>query len=271
MPLPRLTRRITICYPFLLFILFISELSAALVHAQTKPQVDLTGKNVLILHDLEFNVPILVATNRGLMEVLESGGIDIRNQFYENLDFGRNPDPEHRKKVAELLWQRYSNRQIDLIVTTYAGALKFALNEGLTIFPQAPIIALYLAPGIEIAKSNRVILRHSTAVDPSRTLESALKLLPKTKQVYVVSGAHINDRRLENLVRQEFKKWEGRLEFFYLSNLPMEKILATVASLPANSIVLLPSFQTDVHGTVLLLARWSGESVRHQTLLYSGW
>jgi len=184
------------------------------------------------------------------MEVFESGGISIRNQFYENLDFGRNPDPEHRKKVTELLRQRYSNRQVDLIVTTYAGALKFALNEGRTIFPKAPIIALYLAPGMEIPESNRVIIRHSTAVDPSRTLESALKLLPKTKQVYVVSGVHINDKRLENLVRQEFKKWEGRLEFFYLSDLPMEKILATVSSLPANSIVLLPSLQTDVLGTV---------------------
>ena len=213
-------------------------------------QSPLDSKRVLILHDLEFNVPILVATNRGLMEVLESGGISIRNQFYENLDFGRNPESEHRKKVAELLRQRYSNRQVDLIVTTYAGALKFALNEGLTIFPQAPIIALYLAPGIEISESNRVIFRHSTAVDPSSSLESALKLLPKTKQVYVVSGAHINDKRLENLVRQEFKKWEGRLEFFYLSDLPMEKILATVSSLPANSIVFLPSFQTDVLGTV---------------------
>ena len=184
------------------------------------------------------------------MEVLESGGISIRNQFYENLDFGRNPESEHRKKVAELLRQRYSNRQVDLIVTTYAGALKFALNEGLTIFSQAPIIALYLAPGTEIPESNRVIFRHSTMVDPPGTLESALKLLPKTKQVYVVSGAHINDKRLENLVRQEFKKWEGRLEFFYLNNLPMERILATVSSLPANSIVFLPSFQTDMFGTV---------------------
>jgi two-component system sensor histidine kinase/response regulator len=217
---------------------------------QTQPQVDLTGKTVLILHEIEYNVPILIATNRALMEVLESGGIGIRNQFYENLDFGRHPEPEHRKKVVELLRQRYSNRQVDLIVTTYAGALNFALNEGLTIFHEVPIIALYVAPGMEIPKSNRVIIRHSTAVDPSSTLESALKLLPRTKQVYVVSGAHVNDKRLENLVRQEFKKWEGRLEFFYLSNLPMEKILTTVSSLPESSIVLLPSLQTDVLGTI---------------------
>jgi PAS domain S-box-containing protein len=234
----------------LVFVIFLIWQFSTPALAQAQPQVDLTGKKVLVLHDLEFNVPILVATNRGLMEVLESGGISIRNQFYENLDFGRNPESEHRKKVAELLLQRYSHRQVDLIVTTYEGALKFALNEGLTIFPRAPIIALYLAPGIEISESNRVIFRHSTAVDPSSSLESALKLLPKTKQVYVVSGAHINDKRLENLVRQEFKKWEGRLEFFYLSDLPMEKILATVSSLPANSIVFLPSLQTDVLGTV---------------------
>jgi PAS domain S-box-containing protein len=245
----RLVKRATLGLLCLVpLIILIWQISAP---AQTQPQVDLSEKKVLILHEIEYNVPILVATNRGLIDVLESGGISIRNQFYENLDFGRNPEPEHRKKVSELLRQRYSNRQVDLIITTYAGALKFALNEGRTIFRQAaPIIALYLAPGMEISESNRVIIRHSTAVDPSSTLESALKLLPKTKQVYVVSGAHINDKRLENLVRQEFKKWEGRLEFFYLSNLPMEKILATVSSLPKNSIVLLPSLQTDVLGTI---------------------
>jgi len=170
------------CVTLLFFILLAFEPGTDVALAQMQPQAALAGKNILILHDLEFNVPILVATNRGLMEALESGGISIRNQFYENLDFGRNPEPEHRKKVAELLRQRYSNRHVDLIITTYAGALKFALNEGHTIFSQAPIIALYLAPGIEISESTRVIYRHSTAVDPSSTLESALKLLPKTKQ-----------------------------------------------------------------------------------------
>ena len=236
-----------------LWILYVSILAVIWnthpVLANPRPPLD--SKKVLILHDLEFNVPILVETNRGLMKALDSGGVNIRNQFYENLDFGRNPGVEHRKKIAELLRHRYGNSQIDLIITTYAGALNFVLNEGRTIFnSQAPIIALYLAPGLQIPESDRFIFRHSTKVDPLGTLEGALNLLPKTKRVYVVSGVHINDKRLERLVREQFQKWEGRLEFIYLSDMSLDAMLKKLSHLPEQSIVLLTAFQTDTDGKV---------------------
>jgi hypothetical protein len=74
----------------LFFILFISELSFALAPAQAQPQAALAGKNVLVLHAFEANMPINVKTDRGLMAALETGGLTVKQQFYEYLDLARD-------------------------------------------------------------------------------------------------------------------------------------------------------------------------------------
>ena len=61
----------------------------------SNPAVDLSRKNVLILHGVSANVPIFELTDRGIRTVLEAGGIDTRNQFFEYLDLSRNPGPSN--------------------------------------------------------------------------------------------------------------------------------------------------------------------------------
>jgi len=41
---------------------------------RSNPAVDLSQKNVLVLHGLESNVPIFELTDRGIKTVLDSGG-----------------------------------------------------------------------------------------------------------------------------------------------------------------------------------------------------
>jgi len=105
-------------------------------------EVDLSRKNVLILHGLESNVPIFELTDLGIKTVLESAGVGTRNQFFEYLDLVRDPGVEHRKLLTELMRQRYGRRKIDLVITLYPEALLFAVNEGSAIFPGTPIVAL---------------------------------------------------------------------------------------------------------------------------------
>src|SRR5512139_932792 len=80
-------------------------------------QADLATKNVLILHAFEANVPINVKTDQGLRAALEAGGLGIKNQFFEYLDLARNPGPEHRQHLTELMRMRYGQRKFDLIIT----------------------------------------------------------------------------------------------------------------------------------------------------------
>jgi len=202
-------------------------------------------------------VPIFELTDRGIKTVLDSGGVGIRNQFFEYLDLVRNPGPEHRILMAEFMRQRYGQRKIDLVITLYPEALLFAVNEGCTIFPGAPIVALYLPAGFELPHAGCPVIRQSAIPDISGTLELALKLVPKAKLVYVVSGVHSLDRWLESKAREDFKNWGTSLEFRYLSDVPLDEILATVSDAPSPSIVLVTAFQKDVAGEILTTVRAS--------------
>ena len=71
----------------------------------------------------------------------------------------------------------------------------------------------------------------------SRSLDLALALQPDLKHVYVVSGAGALDRRNESQARAEFRPFEGRVEFTYLSGLVMQDLEARLRTLPPHSAV----------------------------------
>ncbi len=239
---------ITLCCHLFIIILFAYGPLVGLAHPQTQIQNPLENKNILILNAFESNIPAFDKTIKGLSSALLSGGVGTKNQFYEHLDLARNPGPENKELMMQLMRQRYSKRRIDFIITLYTEGLKFLLDEVQTLFPAAPILALYLPQGFEMPATGRRIIPHILTPDFTRTLETALKLVPGTKRVYIAAGIHPMDRWLERLARRDFQKWEDRLEFHYLRDLPLDTILTTVSSAPSDSIVFVTSYGQDVTG-----------------------
>lgn len=243
---PRAKRRLT---PFLfVFLVVLVWHFGSPVLAQVQPQVDLTGKNVLVIHYGEANVPIFVRTDKGLSTTLQSGGISDLNQFYESLNLRVNPGPEYRKALVEKIRLQYGHRKVDAIITMYPEALEFVLRDCKDILPDVPIVALYMQKSLELPKTDRTIVQHSAITDIAGTLEIALNLVSGVKRVYVVSGNHEVDKQVEEQARRDLKKWETRLEFHYLSHMPFEDMMATVSKAPPGSIVLLLVLSQDVKG-----------------------
>ncbi|HSB70977.1 MAG TPA: PAS domain S-box protein [Candidatus Methylomirabilis sp.] len=204
--------------------------------------------HILVLHAHEANVPIFERTDKGLSAALQSAGVPTQNLSFEYLDLRGNPDPEYRGRLVEVLRVKYHHRKLDLIITLFPEALDFVLNEGRQLFPDVPIVALYLPAGVGPPRMDRRIIRHSVAFDMIGTLESALALVPNAKRVYVVSGTHELDRQYEDQARRDFKKWEDRLEFRYLSHMPLEEMLATASSAPPGTIIFFVSTIADITG-----------------------
>ncbi len=236
--------------PHVFFILLICAFLSCPVstHAQAQLQNPLSTKNVLILHSHEASAPVFIGTDKGLLATLESGGIPRLNQCFKSLDLRQNPGPEYRRILVEEMRVRYSHRKLDIIITMYPEALEFVLKDCREIFPDVPILALYLPQGFGTPKTDRPIIGHSASLDISGTLEIALKLVPEAKRVYVVSGAHQIDRSRETQARRDLKKWEGRLEFRYLSGMPFEDMLTVLSTAPPDTVVLLLIYTNDPAG-----------------------
>jgi PAS domain S-box-containing protein len=237
-----------LCVLLLFLLLLASGVYTGPAHAKVQSQNPLDEKNLLVLHAFDSSLPIFELTDRGLKGAMDAGGMNIRNQFFEYLDLARNPGPEHRKLLAEQMRLRYSHRKLDTLVTLYPEALEFAFKDCRDVFPDAPIIALYLPNASDLPKTDRPIIGLFPTRDIMGTLEIALKLVPAAKRVYVVSGAHKVDREGEDQARGVSKKWEGQLEFLYLSHMPFEDILTTVSNAPPGSFILVLGFLHDVTG-----------------------
>jgi hypothetical protein len=203
----------------LFFILLAFGPGAGPAFPLAQAQVDLSERNVLVLHSYEANVPFFLQVDRGLSTVLESGGIPSLNQFFESLDLRRNPGPGHRQLLVEQMRLRYGHRKPDMIITMFPEALEFVLKDCRHILPDVPILAMTLPLGFELPKTDRRIIMQSTRLDIPGTLEIALKLVPAAKRVYLVSGAHRVDRGVEDQARHVLQKWDTRLDFVSLTQM----------------------------------------------------
>ena len=198
---------------------------------QAQDQVDLSGKNVLVLHAWEANLPMSTETNKALSRVFSSGGIPAFNQSFECLDLRRNPGPEYKKLLAEKMRLQYGHRKPDLIIAVNPIAMRFATDDCRDVFADIPSLALMLPTGFQVPKTSRRVISHFPSLDIVRTLDIALKLVPHAKRVYVASGSYETDIAFENQVRQVSEKWEGRLQFLYLSS-PFVSMLSTYLRFP---------------------------------------
>ena len=84
-------RRMIYYYPIYFIMLFIIRPGVGLAYSQTQAPNPLENKKVLILNAFEANIPAFEKTDHGLSITLQSGGIPIKNQFYEHLDLRRHP------------------------------------------------------------------------------------------------------------------------------------------------------------------------------------
>ncbi len=221
---------------------------AAFASPQKQLKDPLENKKVLILNAFEANIPGFEKTDHGLSVALQSGGIPIANQYYEHLDLRRNPGSEYRKLMVKLLQKRYGGKKFDLIITLYPEALNFLFDECETIFPDVPVLALYLPQGFKLKKTGRRVVQHMIIPDFGPTITAALKLMPNLKRIYVVSGTYPVDKWLENVFRKESENWKDRLAFRYLRDFPLEKILAKAADAPSDSILFITAFGQDING-----------------------
>ena len=211
---------------------------------------DPVRKNVLMINVIGQSHPGPVIVTNLILSALHS---DPRFQvefYWENLDAVYHP--EEWQEQLDSVVQQYRHRKLDLIVLLGPHAMQI-LAEPKTIFPNVPVVFCCTAPGqIDQMRPDSRSTGSWFRLEPAKTVEAALGLLPETRHLFVVGGGSDYDRRLTALVKTDLLSYENKLDVTYLTDLPMSKLQERVRRLPDHSIVLYLSFFKDAQGREFL-------------------
>ena len=192
---------------------------------------------VLLTPDNTEGAPGGVLVRQGLRDAFAdaSDAIQIRNEY---LDLSRFRDARERRSLVDFLKHKYAGQKIDLVIAGLSSSLDFALEFRRELFPGVPIVYVGLdQQEVQTRSLPADVIGVPIKMDLAGTLDLALRLQPETRQVFVVTGRSPFDVAWERVARQTFRAYESRLEFVYLSGLPMAELLKRVATLPDRSIV----------------------------------
>jgi signal transduction histidine kinase len=148
---------------------------------------------------------------------------------------------------ADYLQALFAKRRLDLVITIGSPAATFVRRNRQQLFPSTP--ALYA--GLDqrrvppLTENDAVV---AVALDPAGTVESVLRVLPKTTSVAVVIGNSPIEKFWLELARAEFQPLESRVKFIWFNELPFEEMLKQASALPPQSAVLFGMLVVDATG-----------------------
>lgn len=211
-------------------------------------------KNVLMLNEVGQSHPgSVLVTNRILAAIRSDQNIDA-DLHWENMDAIDMSD-ESRNEMRDSILVKYHDHKWDLILLMGPDPIRLMTDPSRDFYPGVPVVFCCSVLG----KGGRENIDSRTTgtwlqFDPSKTVDSALRLLPETRQVYVVAGQSRYDLDAMALVKAALIPYESRLAFSYLTDLPTHDLQERLKHLPSRSIVLYVSFHKDVNGRALLNA-----------------
>ena len=220
-------------------------------------------QSVLIVFDEDKDRPGLAAVNRNLRQVFRAELQAEVELYSESLQLSQFEQPGYDGLLREHFRRKYEGTRLDLIVAVMEPSLDFLLPPGEALFPGVPIVFCGLDPSDLRGKAlpgnvTGVVVERNFAP----TIETALRMQPGTREVFVVGGTARFDRLLQRIARRDLRPFAGRVRVTWLDALPMDALLRKVADLPPHSVILYLTLFADGAGAAFVphdaLSRISG-------------
>lgn len=205
-------------------------------------------KNVVFFFAQRTGQPIYEALYQRMRETIQSDVPGPINFYTEYLDLERFSDELYQQRLFDLYREKYTRKNIDLIVRVGKGPEKLIRQYGDGVFNNIP--TLFLEYRNLFSETQPLIREPFTTgivgdLDPKSSLETALSLHPASRTAFVITGTSADDRFFETLARHTCRDLEARVRIDYLSGLSIQKLLERVTALPPDSVVLFLSFARD--------------------------
>ena len=205
-------------------------------------------KTILVINQFGQSLPVSEIVTNQIRSALHSDP-RFQIQFYwENLD-AADLSNDSLKVQRALVAQRYLGQKLDLIALVGPDPLRLLADQSEAFYPDVPVVFCCSAQG---QPGQPVVDSRSTGswlqFEPAKTLDAALRLLPQTRQVFVVAGLSKFDKGVAALTKAGLTSYEARLDITYLTNLSMKQLQERLSNPPSHSIVLFLTFFKDVEG-----------------------
>lgn len=226
--------------------------------AQLKPRV-------LLLSSFDRSLPAGKLVEQGFQRELEKDAKDYE-LFTEYLDVVRFPTEEQREAFASYLQERYAKALPEILVTVGDDALDFFLRRRTTLFAGKPIafIALSKKALLEAVRADPEATGVPAApVSGLRTLEAIPRLLPRVREINVISGAAEFDRAFDASVAVAQKELAGKVRINYWAGLPLQEVVQRVQKLSADDAVFFTAYLRQPNGTAMSSADAVKEVVKN--------
>jgi len=191
-------------------------------------------KQVLVLYSTRRDAQIAVIGERELPRILETGLGSGLDYYSEYIDRARFPDPAYQLALRDFLKLKYRGLQFDLVIALNDLALRFTAEHRDELFPATPLVYFSSLPATRPLPNSTGVTAETNF---SGTLDLVARLQPEVKRVVVVGGSGGDDKGFENAARAQFRQFESRFAFEYLTGLPTSELKARLAALTSDSVI----------------------------------
>ncbi len=201
-------------------------------------------KHILVLHS--YNKAMTWETNidKAVVDILQpsKNGYILHTEY---MDTKRVFTKKYLEQLKQLYFIKYKDVKFDIILSSDNNAFNFLRKNRDKLFGNIPTVFC----GVNFFKDSDLAgLSNYTGVaenfNAKNTVKTALKLLPKTKKIYIINDYLTTGRAWEKTIKEQLKEYEN-IEITYNENLSMKQLQQKVHTLDKDSIVLLGVYFKD--------------------------
>ncbi len=248
-------KRITFIISLVIIFIYNISLSSnmAFIKAEQQP------KNILLINSYDSTYTWTVLETSGILGTFKNSYPNSKI-YVEYIDWNNNPYSENLDKFKDIIKYKYSNKRIDLVMTTDDAALNFSIKNRNELFGNIPIVfsGVYKYRIPELIKSSSNTYGVIEKIDVEDTIKSALNLYPDASKIYVVHDNTETGTAALNEVKRAVDKLKINIRLESINNLDLYDFDSKLPLIDKNCIVLMTTYARDK----------TGRAVQHEDVAY---
>jgi len=223
------------------FILFVFVYSVSSLYA-TEP---FEKKNILLLHSYHPEMSWVENINKAVLTTLQPK--ENNSMLYiEYMDTKRYNSPHYIQTLQEFYSKKYHNTKFDLILSADNNAFDFLLKYKESLFGDTPVVFC----GVNTLEQHLLLqAKNFTGVvekfSAKETIETILKLHPKTKEVYIINDFLTTGKASKEELQRELSDYKNKLQLTYNQNLSLKDLKKHIMGLKKDTAILIGSYAAD--------------------------